>query len=81
MSIYKNNMSLEDVTDKILLNYLIRCHHIISKDYPEIKDMEPNGAANYLMHLRKTGRIDIKLNCLNNIIHCKIIDKKSVASG
>jgi hypothetical protein len=76
MSIFKDNMSLEDVTDKILLEYLIRCHHIISKDCPEIKDMEPANAGNYLMHLRKTGRIDIKLNCIDNRIRCKIIDKK-----
>jgi len=55
MSIFKNNMSLEDVTDKILLDYLIRCHHIISKDCPEIKDMEPDSAANYLMNMMTAG--------------------------
>jgi len=76
MSIFKNNMSLEEVTDKILRDYLIRCHHIISKDYQEIKDMKPENAADFLMHLRKTGKIDIKLKCIDNRIRCKIIDKR-----
>ncbi|MDP2924297.1 MAG: hypothetical protein Q8O30_11385 [Candidatus Omnitrophota bacterium] len=76
MSIFKNNMSVEEVADKILRDYLIRCHHVISKNYQEIKDMEPENAANFLMHLRKMGKIDIKLKCIDNRISCKIIDKK-----
>ncbi|MBL7131248.1 MAG: hypothetical protein ISS45_07605 [Candidatus Omnitrophica bacterium] len=69
-------MSLEEVTDKILRDYLIRCHRIMSKDYQEIKDMKPEDSANFLMHLRKTGKIDIKFKCIDNRIRCKIIDKK-----
>ena len=76
MSIFKNNMSLKEVTDKILRDYLIQCHHIISKDYQEIKNMEPEDSANFLMHLKKIGKIDIQLKCINNKIQCKIIDKK-----
>lgn len=69
-------MSIEEVADSILRDYLIRCHHIISKNYQEIKDMGPENAATFLMHLRKMGKIDIKLKCIDNKIRCKIIDKK-----
>jgi len=75
MGAFKNNMSLEEAADEVLRDYLVRCHHIISKDYQKIKDMKPENAANFLMHLRKTGKISIKLKCIDNRIHCKIIEK------
>lgn len=74
MSIFKNNMSMEEVVDKVLRDYLIRCHHIISKDYQKIIDMEPENAADLLMDLRKKGKLDIKSKCIDNRIHCKIIE-------
>ena len=76
MTIFKDNMSLEEVADKVLRDYLVRCHNIISNDYKEIKDMKPEDSADFLMHLRKIGKIVIKFNLIHNRIRCRIIDKK-----
>jgi len=60
---------------KILRSYLIRCHKSISDDYPEIKNMHPENAADYLIHLRDTGRIAITMDTVEGAtIVCQIED-------
>ena len=59
---------------KILRKYLIRCHRSISADYPEIEEMPPENAADYLIHLRDTGRIAITMNTVEGSIVCQIDD-------
>jgi hypothetical protein len=59
---------------KILRNYLIRCHESISADYPETEKMPPENAADYLIHLRDTGRIAITLDTVDDRIVCHIED-------
>ena len=59
---------------KILRNYLIRCHKIISADFPEIEEMPPENAADYLIHLRDTGRIAITLDTVEGNVVCQIED-------
>ena len=59
---------------KILRNYLIRCHESISADYPEIEEMPPENAADYLIHLRDTGRISITMDTVDDRIVCHIED-------
>ena len=59
---------------KILRNYLIRCHESISADYPETENMPPENAADYLIHLRDTGRIAITLDTVGSNIVCHIED-------
>ena len=60
----------------ILRNYLIRCHKRISADYPEIAEMPPENAADYLIHLRDTGRITITMDTVDSNIVCHIKDLK-----
>ena len=61
MGIWKNGKTTEEITHELLRNYFIRCHGIVSQEYPEIAGMTPENAADYLLHLKKTGRVDIKL--------------------
>jgi len=58
---WKNGATDAQVVEKVLRSYLIRCHRTVSHDYPEIRNMEPEKAADYLLHLRRTGRIEIQL--------------------
>ena len=75
MTTWKNGKTDEQVAEEVLRDYLIRCHRIISDDYPETANMDPTNAADYLLHLRKTGRIDIKLyDKSRTSIGCKIIE-------
>ncbi len=43
---------------EILRNYLIRCHSDISTEYEEFQSLPPEEAADYLLHLRDSGRIE-----------------------
>lgn len=58
----------------VLRNYLARCHKTVSADYPEIANMPPEKAADYLIHLRDTGRIAITLDTVGSRIECQIED-------
>jgi DNA-binding LytR/AlgR family response regulator len=59
---------------RVLRSYLIRCHKSISADYPEIASMPPENAADYLIHLRDTGRIAITLDTVESTIVCQVED-------
>jgi hypothetical protein len=59
---------------RVLRSYLIRCHKSISADYPEIANMPPENAADYLIHLRDTGRIAITLDTVESTVVCQIDD-------
>lgn len=73
MRIWKDGKTDQEVADEVLRNYLIRCHRTVSHDYPEISNMAPSNAADYLIQLRNTGRIRIKLfNKAPNLIGCRI---------
>ena len=77
MGIWKNGLTTEQVAEMVLRDYLIRCHGIISKEYPKIASMDPIDAADYLLHLRDSKRITIKLyNKSPESIGCKIIELK-----
>ena len=75
VGIWKDGLTTEQVAESILRNYLIRCHHIISKNYPKIANMDPAEAADYLLHLRDSRRINIRLyNKTPEVIGCEIIE-------
>ncbi len=59
---------------RILRSYLIRCHKSISADFPEIVEMPAENAADYLIHLRDTGRIAITMDTVEGNIVCQIED-------
>ncbi len=75
MTEWNDGMTLDKTVRKVLPSYLVRCHAIISEDYPEIANMPAEETADYLLHLMDTGRIDIKLsNEDNNLIGCRITE-------
>ena len=61
MAKWKDGKTTEQASRELLRNYLIRCHRIVSKEYPEVANMEPANAADFLLHLQDTKRIDIQL--------------------
>ena len=66
--------------EQALRRYLIRCHRTVSDQYPEIKNMEPEKAAAFLLHLRRNGRIDIQLYMKDqNRIGCRITERDAGA--
>ena len=72
---WKDGQTNEEVAKAVLRSYLIRCHRIIALDYPDIAEMAPENAADYLLHLRKTNRIIIELDTgADELIHCRITD-------
>lgn len=74
MTDWKDGMTTERVAKQILRNYLIRCHRILTKGYPDIAGLDPTNAADYLLHLRDAGRIDIQLSSDGGqLIDCRIV--------
>ncbi len=72
---WKNGMTTEQVARNVLHEYLVRCHRIISEDYPEIANMSAEDSADFLLHLQDSGRIGISLyNKGGNLIGCKITE-------
>jgi hypothetical protein len=57
MGIWKDGLTTEQVAEMVLRDYLIRCHQIISKDYPKIAELDPIATADHLLHLRDSKRI------------------------
>jgi hypothetical protein len=75
MPVWKDGMTTEQVARKVIRSYLVRCHSLVSEDYPEIAGMSAEGSADFLLHLQDTGRIDIKLNNKDgNRIGCEITE-------
>lgn len=70
----KDEKTIDKKARKILRSYLIRCHRSISTNYPEIEDMPPENAADYLIHLRDTGRIAITMDTVEGSIVCQVED-------
>lgn len=59
----------------LLRRYLIRCHSSIAKDFPEVAALDPVNAADYLLHLKATGRVQIELyNKTPTLIGCRITE-------
>ena len=68
--------NIAQLAEQALRRYLIRCHRTVSDEYPEIKNMEPEKAADFLLHLRRSGRIDIQLYMKDqNRIGCRITER------
>jgi hypothetical protein len=76
----KNSLTDEQVAEKALRSYLIRCHRTVADEYPEIRGMEPEKAADFILHLRRTGRIDVQLYMKDqNRIGCRIMERDAGA--
>lgn len=74
-------MTLEEKARTALRRYLIRCHKAISAGYPEIANMAPENAADYLIHLRDIGKITLTLETVGCQIVCQIKDTDRKQQG
>jgi len=82
MGTWKDAVTTEQVARKALRGYLVRCHRLISEEYPEIANMPADRSADYLLHLKDTGRIDITLyNTSNGRIECTITELGEKTDG
>ncbi len=72
---WRAGLRTKQAAEKVLRSYLIRCHSTVALDCPEIAEMDPVGAADYLLHRRRTDRIRIELDTgPDMLVRCKIID-------
>jgi len=75
MGFWKDRQTTEQIARKLLRSYLVRCHRLVSREYPEIVSMPPEESADYLLHLQDTGRIDIALYSKSGTsIGCRITE-------
>jgi hypothetical protein len=75
MGMWKGGLTTEQVAEKVLRDYLVRCHRLISKNYPKIAHMDPTEAADHLLRLRDSGSIKIQLYSRSpSSIGCRIIE-------
>lgn len=66
-------MTRKQAAMRVLHGYLVRCHHLVSKDYPDVAEMTPEESADYLVNLKENGIITIILFPKpNNLVGCKI---------
>ena len=73
MPVWKNGMTTKQAARQVLRSYLVRCHRVISEDYPEVAQISAEDGADFLLHLKETGRIEIILrNTDANHIDCEI---------
>ena len=71
-----DSLAVEQVLAKFLRHYLIVCHRMVAEEYPEIRNMEPDKAADFLLYLQKTGRIEIELyDKAPNLLGCRITER------
>lgn len=71
----KDNTMNDKVADVVLREYLIYSHAVVSAQFPEVAGLEPAVAADYLIHLQKTGRVKIELfNETPTQIGCRITE-------
>lgn len=75
MGVWKDGKSTEQVAREVLRSYLVRCHGSVSLQCLEVQNMAPADAADFLLHLQDTGRINIQLyNQGPSSIGCKITE-------
>jgi hypothetical protein len=68
----QSDPQLEIAAKRVLRNYLIRCHSLVSKEYPAVSGMEPEQAADHLIGLRDVGQIEISLDTVDDRVHITI---------
>jgi hypothetical protein len=76
MGIWQDGLTPDQVARTVLRGYLIRCHQIISKDYPKIANMSAEEGADYLLRLKDAGQLNVQLyNKHDNRIGCRITER------
>ena len=63
---------LKKKAEIILRKHLFRCFKDVVKAFPDISDMPKEEAIDYLLKLRREGKVIIKLNTVDDLIKTKI---------
>lgn len=68
----QSDPQLEIAEKRVLRNYLVRCHSLLSKEYPPVSGMEPEQAADHLIRLSNAGKIEILVDTEDDHIHINV---------
>jgi hypothetical protein len=63
---------LKNKAEIVLRNHLLRCFKDVIKEFPAISHMPKEEAVDYLLRLRKDGKVVIKLNTVDDLIKTQI---------
>ena len=63
---------LKSKSEAVLRNHLLRCFNDVVIEFPDLVDMPKKEAVDYLLTLRKEGKIRISLDTVDNFIKTKI---------
>jgi hypothetical protein len=69
---FKDGQTLEQVTEKLIRDYLLRCYSEVSKQYLPIANMKPEEGADCLLKLKKEGKVKIEFDTVGEHIICSI---------
>jgi len=69
---FKDGQTLEQVTEKLIRDYLLRCYSNVSKQYLPIAEMTPEVGVDYLLKLKKDGKVKIEFETIGERIMCSI---------
>ncbi len=69
---FKDGKTLEQVAEKLTRDYLLRCYSDISNQYLPIAAMTPEEGADYLLKLKKDGKVKIEFETIGERIMCSI---------
>jgi hypothetical protein len=73
---FKDDQTLEQVTEKLIRDYLLRCYSNVSKQYLPIADMKPEEGVDYLLKLKKDGKVKIEFETIGERVMCSITPVK-----
>jgi len=69
---FKDGQTQEQVIEKLVRDYLLRCYSNISKQYLPIAEMTPEEGVDYLLKLKKDGKVKIEFETIGERIMCSI---------
>ena len=69
---FKDGQTQEQVIEKLVRDYLLRCYSKISKQYLPIAEMTPEEGVDYLLKLKKDGKVKIEFETIGERIMCSI---------
>jgi len=69
---FKDGKTLEQVVEKLTRDYLLICYSDISNQYLPIADMDPEEGVDYLLKLKRDGKVRIEFRTVDEHIKCSI---------
>jgi hypothetical protein len=63
---------LKNTAEILLRNHLLRCFKDVVEEFPAISHVPKEEAVDYLLRLRRDGKVIIKLNTVDDLIQTQI---------